>query len=373
MQNVPAAQQKLQPIGEGRIPVLKPAALRIAQVAPLYESVPPPLYGGTERIVGYLTEELVRRGHEVTLFASGDSTTAARLIAAAPRALRLDTAVADAIIHHVVQMRNVIERAHEFDVIHNHMDYLGFPLTFAATIPMVTTLHGRLDYPDLVPLFAAYRDVDVISISDAQRQPLPQLRWLATVHHGLPTHLYQPGVGAGGYLAFVGRISPEKRLDSAIRVAEATGLPLKVAAKIDKVDVAYFEREIRPMLASPLVEFVGEIGDAEKGPFLGGARALLFPIDWPEPFGLVMIEALACGTPVIARRRGSISEVIEHGATGFVCDDEEDMVQAVRRLDALDRGRCRAAFEARFTVERMAEDYVRLYDTVLARATRGAA
>ena len=346
--------------------------MRIAQVAPLYESVPPRLYGGTERVVSYLTEQLVRWGHEVTLFAAGDAVTGARLVAGAPRSLRLDPAVIDPLAHHVAQLRRVIDCAHEFDIIHNHMDYLGFPLAASSPTPVVTTLHGRLDLPDLAPLFAAYPEVNLISISDAQRAFFPR-SGRGTVHHGLPRDLYARGDGAGGYLAFLGRISPEKRLDTAVRVAEAAGVPLKVAAKIDRVDRAYFEAEIRPLFASPLVEFVDEIGEAKKAGFLADARALLFPIDWPEPFGLVMIEALACGTPVIARRRGSVPEVIDHGVTGFVCDDEAAMVEAVAALGTIDRGRCRAVFEARFTAARMARDYLSIYGGVLAESQRGAA
>jgi glycosyltransferase involved in cell wall biosynthesis len=346
--------------------------MRIAQIAPLYESVPPQLYGGTERIVSYLTECLVHEGHQVTLFATGDSRTRARLLAGAARPLRLARTF-DPLAYHVAQLRHVMDRASEFDVIHNHMDYLGFTLAVGSRIPVVTTLHGRLDLPDLPALFATYSDVDLISISDAQRAPLPAAQWRGTVHHGLPADLYRPGNGEGGYLAFLGRISPEKRLDSAIRVARRVGVPLRVAAKVDNADVRYFETEIQPLLREPEVEFIGELGESDKQRFLGDARALLFPIDWPEPFGLVMIEALACGTPVIARRRGSVPEVIAHGVTGFVCDDEDAMAEAVRRLDTVDRGTCRRAFEARFTAARMTRDYVRLYEALLTESARGAA
>ena len=335
--------------------------MRIAQVSPLYESVPPTLYGGTERVVSYLTEELVRRGHVVTLFASADSRTAARLIPGPARALRLADGAPDPIAQHLAQLRRVLDHAREFDVIHNHMDYLGFPLSVMTTTPVVTTLHGRLDLPDLPAVFAAYRGVRAISISRAQRVALPGVDWRGVVHHGLPADGFPPGDGGGGYLAFLGRISIEKRLDSAIRVAEAAGMPLKVAAKIDPADRDYYRAEIAPMMGHPLVEFVGEIGDDAKPEFLGKAKALLFPIDWPEPFGLVVIEALACGTPVIARRRGSVPELLEHGLTGFVCEDEDEMIAAVRDVDRIDRAACRAAFAARFTVGRMAEDYLRVY------------
>ena len=338
--------------------------MRIAQIAPLYETVPPHLYGGTERIVSYVTEGLVRRGHEVTLFASGDSATTARLVAGCSRALRLDHAVVDPLAHHIAQLRHVLDRAHEFDVIHNHMDYLAFPLTVSSSTPVVTTLHGRLDLPDLPAVFAAYPEACVISISDAQRRPLSRAKWIATVPHGLPSRLYPPGRGDGGYLAFLGRISPEKRVDAAITVARAAGLPLRIAAKVDRVDADYFARTIRPLLG-PDVEFLGEIGGADKARFLGAARALLFPIDWPEPFGLVMIEALACGTPVIARRRGSVPEVLDDGVTGFICDDEAGMVAAVGRLDAVDRAACRRVFERRFSDERMVGQYERIFSVVV--------
>ncbi len=340
--------------------------MRIAQIAPLYERVPPRFYGGTERIVSYLTEGLVRCGHDVTLFASGDSRTAARLVPGAPRALRLDRKVEDPLMHHVAQLRRVIDRAAEFDVIHNHMDYLGFPLLAVTPTPIVTTLHGRLDLPDLPAVLAAYPEAALISISDAQRRPLPRAEWMATVPHGVPADLYPMGRGNGGYLAFLGRISPEKRVDAAIAVARAAGLPLRIAAKVDRVDVRYFEETIRPLLGCG-VEYLGEISGPAKARFLGEARALLFPIDWPEPFGLVMIEALACGTPVIARRRGSVPEVLEHGVTGFICDDEAAMVAAVRRIDGIDRAACRRSFERRFTVERMVGDYEQLYAGMLER------
>ena len=340
------------------------SGVRIAQVAPLYESVPPHLYGGTERIVSYLTEELLRRGHEVTLFASGDSVTRARLVTGASRALRLDPTVVDPLPYHIAQIQRVAALARRFDVIHNHMDYIGLPLTALADTPVVTTLHGRLDMADLPIVFAAYPSAPLVSISDAQRGPLASANWYATVHHGLPVTSFAMGRGDGGYLAFLGRISPEKGIDAAIRVAAAAGLPLKIAAKIDRVDRAYCEETIRPLLGGH-VEFLGEIGGDDKVRFLGGARALLFPIDWPEPFGLVMIEALACGTPVIARRRGSVPEVVQDGVTGFVCDDEASMIEAVRRVDTINRATCRCVFESRFSDVRMVDDYERVYCDVL--------
>ncbi len=287
--------------------------MRIAQVAPLYESVPPKYYGGTERIVSYLTEELVRQGHDVTLFASGDSVTAAQLVPACPSSLRLDRSCEDQLAHHVLMLEHVVQRAAEFDVLHFHVDYLHFPFSRRQPTPHVTTLHGRLDIPDLVPLYREFNGVPLVSISDAQREPLPWANWLATVYHGLPPDLYRFRGEPGGYLAFLGRISPEKRVDRAIEIAQRVRMPLRIAAKIDAVDQAYFEREIEPLLDDPLVEYVGEIGETEKDEFLGNAQALLFPIDWPEPFGLVMIEALACGTPVIAYRHGSVPEVLDDG------------------------------------------------------------
>jgi glycosyltransferase involved in cell wall biosynthesis len=339
--------------------------VRIAQVAPLFESVPPRLYGGTERIVSYLTEGLVRRGHDVTLFATGDSVTRARLVPAGARmALRLDATVDDWVPHHVAQLRGVVDRARSFDVIHNHIGYVGFPLLLATSAPMLTTLHGRLDLPDLVPVFGAYPEARLVSISDAQRAPFAKARWCGTVYHGLPESLYPLGRGDGGYLAFLGRISPEKRVDTAIRVAHATGMPIKIAAKVDRADARYFEEVIRPLLDGG-VEFIGEIGGDDKARFLGAACALMFPIDWPEPFGLVMIEAMACGTPVIALRRGSVPEVLDHGVTGFVCDDEDALIAAVGAIDTIDRGACRRTFLRRFTDERMVDEYERLYEAAM--------
>jgi glycosyltransferase involved in cell wall biosynthesis len=342
--------------------------MRIAQVAPLYESVPPKYYGGTERVVSYLTEELVRQGHEVTLFASGDSETKARLVAACPRSLRLDKRYQDQMAHHYAMLENVFRRAAEFDMIHFHVDYLHFPLSRREAITQVTTLHGRLDLPDLVPLYQEFREMPVISISNGQREPLPWLNWQATVYHGVPADIYQFRPKAGSYLAFLGRISPEKRVDRAIEIAKQAGMPLKIAAKIDRVDKDYFESEIVPLLRTSLVEFVGEISDGEKDEFLGNAYALLFPIDWPEPFGLVMIEAMACGTPVIAYRSGAVPEVMDQGHTGFIVRGLEDAVEGVRHVAQLSRQRCREVFERRFTASRMAHDYVQQFERLIARS-----
>jgi glycosyltransferase involved in cell wall biosynthesis len=335
--------------------------MRIAQVSPLYESVPPQLYGGTERVVSHLTEALVEAGHDVTLFASADSVTSARLVPCCPQALRLSKDSVDSLPHHLVQVEAVMRQAAHFDVIHWHGHLLHFPLARRTAVPQVTTLHGRLDLPDLVPLFAEYAELPVVSISDAQRAPLPRLRWVGTVHHGLPTTLFQFQAGPGRYLAFLGRISPEKGVDRAIRIAQRVGMPLKIAAKIDVVDRPYFHAMIEPLLHDPLIEYVGEIGEPEKNEFLGDAAALLFPIDWPEPFGLVMLEAMACGTPIIAYRNGSVPEVMVDQETGVICDTEEDALRALAGIAGLPRWRCRAVFEARYTARRMADAYVRIY------------
>jgi glycosyltransferase involved in cell wall biosynthesis len=341
--------------------------MRIAQVAPLYESVPPKYYGGTERVVSYLTEELVRQGHDVTLFASGDSETKAHLVPACRRALRLDKHCQNQMAHHFVMLERVLRHADEFDIIHFHVDYLHFPLSRREAITQVTTLHGRLDIPDLVPLYQEFRDMPVISISNGQREPLPWANWQATVYHGLPRDLYRFQPRAGRYLAFLGRISPEKRVDRAIEIAKRVGMPLKIAAKVDRVDKDYFDSVIAPLLRDSLVEFVGEIGDTDKDEFLGNAYALLFPIDWPEPFGLVMIEAMACGTPVVAYRGGAVAELVETGHTGFVVESLKDAVEAVRRVAELSRKRCRDVFEQRFTATRMAHDYVQQFERLIAR------
>jgi glycosyltransferase involved in cell wall biosynthesis len=339
--------------------------MRIAQIAPLYESVPPKYYGGTERVVSYLTEELVHQGHEVTLFASGDSVTKAHLVAACRGSLRLDKHCVDGLAHQILMLEHLFQRADEFDIVHFHVDYLHFPLSRRQSITHVTTLHGRLDIPDLVPLYQEFRDMPVISISNGQREPLPWANWQATVYHGIPADMYRFRQEPGRYLAFLGRISPEKRVDRAIEIAKRVQIPLKIAAKVDPVDKRYFKREIEPLLGDPLVEHVGEIGDGEKNEFLGNAYALLLPIDWPEPFGLVIIEAMACGTPVIAYRGGAVPEVMEEGHTGFIVEALEDAVEAVRRVPELSRKRCREIFEQRFTATRMAHDYVRVYKRLI--------
>jgi glycosyltransferase involved in cell wall biosynthesis len=344
--------------------------MRIAQVAPLSESVPPRLYGGTERVVAFLTDELVRLGHQVTLFASGDSRTKATLVSGCREALRLNSKCRDYLAPHVLLLEHVAARAMEFDVVHFHIAQMHFPLL--RRMPRtahVTTLHGRLDLEELVPLYREFSDIPVVSISAAQRKPLPQAGWTATIYHGLPRDLFTCHPTPGDYLAFVGRISPEKRVDRAIAMAIGAGEKLRIAAKVDPADRDYFERDIRPLLDHPLVSFEGEIGDSEKNDFLGGARALLFPIDWPEPFGLVMIEALACGVPVIAFPGGSVREIIAEGRTGFIVDSVEAGVGAVRRLDEIDRRTCRAEFERRFTATRMALDYVNVYRQLVAATT----
>jgi glycosyltransferase involved in cell wall biosynthesis len=341
--------------------------MRIAQVAPLFESVPPKLYGGTERVVSFLTEALVRQGHDVTLFASGDSVTSARLVAGSHRALRLEGKNEYHLLSHVLQLEQVCAMRDEFDVIHFHTDTLHFPLSRHAGLPQLSTLHGRLDVPLLVPLLREFGDMPLVSISDAQRAPVPWASWQATVHHGLPRDLFHFHRGPGRYLAFLGRMSPEKRPDRAIEIAKRLGLPLKMAAKVDRADQDYFESQIRPLLRHPLVEFVGEIGEHEKDAFLGEAIALLFPIDWPEPFGLVMIEAMACGTPVVAFRHGSVPEIVEPGVTGFLVQSMDEAVQATQQALTLDRARCRQRFEQRFTSARMARDYVAVYERLLAR------
>ena len=336
--------------------------MRIAQVAPLFESVPPGRYGGTERVVSYLTEELVRQGHEVTLFATADSQTSARLVPVVESPLRGDPMW----IHHaVIEVEKVFRRSEDFDVIHFHGDGLHYPMLREALTPVVTTLHGRLDLPGLQRLYRVFSHAAVVSISDAQRGPLPHARWVGTVHHGLPVGLYRPGAGTGGYLAFLGRISPEKRLDRAVEISRRVGLPLRVAAKVDPADRTYFEREIEPLLAGPGVEYIGEIGDPEKVDFLGQASALLFPIDWPEPFGLAMIESMACGTPVLAFRGGAVEELLRPGVTGAIVDSVDEGVAALPGVIALDRTRCRREFERRFSVDRMAKEYVAMYEQLI--------
>ncbi|MDT7951770.1 MAG: glycosyltransferase family 4 protein [Acetobacteraceae bacterium] len=335
--------------------------MRIAQIAPLHEAVPPKLYGGTERVVSFLTEELVALGHDVTLFASGDSVTSAKLEPIWPRALRLDPAIRDPIAPHMLLMEAARRRADEFDVLHFHMDYWSFSLFGRQRTPFVTTMHGRLDLPELQPVFNTFPHAPVVSISDSQRRPLPQANYVRTVHHGLPQNLLTPQPGKQDYLAFLGRIAPEKGPDKAIRIARAAGIKLKIAAKVDRVDQVYFDTVIRPMLADGGVEMIGEINDAQKPEFLSGAVGLLMPIDWPEPFGLVMIEAMACGTPVIAFNRGSVPEIVEPGLTGFIVEDEVGAIAAVSKLGTLSRAAVRQEFDNRFTARRMAEDYLSIY------------
>jgi glycosyltransferase involved in cell wall biosynthesis len=344
--------------------------MRIAQVAPLFESIPPRLYGGTERVVSYLTDELARRGHDVTLFASGDSLTMATLTPVVERATRFDGATRAVLgAEFIRELGMVFSRARDFDVIHCHVDYLAFPFEGLTPTPTVHTVHGRLDLPHLVPVYRQFRTVPLVSISDAQRAPLAPLgmRWAGTVYHGLPVERYAFAPEDRGYLAFLGRIAPEKRADLAIEIARRVGLPLKIAAKVDAADQEYFECVVAPMLDDPLVEFLGEIGEDDKPAFLGGAKALLFPIDWPEPFGLVMIEAMACGTPVVARPCGSVPEVVVHGRTGFVADTLVELVDAVKRLDEIDRSACRRHVERHFSAARMAEDYEKVYRRLTAR------
>ncbi|HFD15606.1 MAG TPA: glycosyltransferase family 4 protein [Rhodospirillales bacterium] len=344
--------------------------MRIAVVSPLIESVPPTLYGGTERVVSYLTEELVALGHDVTLFASGDSTTRARLVPCCERALRLDPRVSDYTPHHLLLMQQVHEQADAFDILHFHIDYLHYPLFARRAWRTLTTLHGRQDLWDPRPLYRRFPQMPLVSISDAQREPLRDLPlcWAGTVHHGLPIDLYRPSTAHRGYALFLGRIAPEKRPDRAIRIARRAGVPLKIAAKVDRADRRYFEEVIVPLLKLPGIEFLGEVDDRGKQELLAGAAALLFPIDWPEPFGLVMIEAMACGTPVIAWRCGSVPEIVEPGVTGWIVGSEEEAARALGSADLLDRRRVRARFEARFTARRMALDYLAIYERLAGAA-----
>ncbi len=340
--------------------------MKIAQIAPLIESIPPRLYGGTERIVSYLTEELVELGHDVTLFASGDSATSARLRACVPSALRLDDRVSDVIPHHLLLLDRVWREASRFDILHFHIDYLHFPLFRPLSDRVLTTLHGRQDLADLKPVYREFAEMKLVSISNDQRKPLRGANFVATVPHGIPVDLLQPTYQPrGGYLAFLGRITPEKGPDRAIEIARAARMPLRIAAKVDAVDAGYHRDHIEPLLAGSDVEFIGEIGDERKSAFLGNAAALLFPIDWPEPFGLVMIEAMACGTPVLAFDRGSVPEIIEDGVTGHVVRSVEEALQKLPQTLALDRRRIREEFERRFSASRMARDYVALYRSIL--------
>jgi len=335
--------------------------VRIAQIAPLTEAIPPKLYGGTERVISWLTEELVALGHEVALFASGDSQTSANLQTCWPKALRLDGSVRDPNALHMAMLEQVRQRAHDFDLLHFHLDYYSFSLFSRQQTPFITTLHGRLDLPEHQVVFATFPSIPVISISDAQRRPVPGAGWIRTIHHGLPARLLMPQPVRPAYFAFLGRISPEKAVDRAVCIAKRSGVPLKIAAKVDAVDRDYFESEIRKLLTPPDVEFVGEISDREKSSFLSGAIALLAPIAWPEPFGLVLIEAMACGTPVIAFNRGSVPEIVEDGLTGFVVENDEGAVAAASRLSRLSRRAVRQRFEERFTARRMAREYLAVY------------
>jgi len=335
--------------------------MRIAQIAPLTEAIPPKLYGGTERVVHWLTEELVALGHDVTLYASGDSQTSAKLEAPWPRALRLDGSIRDPNALHMLMLERVRQQASEFDFLHFHLDYYPFSIFSRQSTPFVTTLHGRLDLPEHQPLFATFPSIPIVSISNAQRRPIPQAGWVQTVLHGLPEDLLKPLPVKQQYLAFLGRIAPEKRVDRAIRIARQCGIPLKIAAKVDRVDREYYEERIRPMIDGSDIEYIGEITDEQKSEFLSGATALLVPIDWPEPFGLVMIEAMACGTPVIAFNRGSVPEVVDDGMTGFIVEDEQSAIGAVYRLSELSRAKVRKQFEERFTARRMAQDYLAVY------------
>lgn len=342
--------------------------MRIAQVAPLYESVPPRLYGGTERVVSYLTDELVRQGHEVTLFASGDSNTLAELRPVCVRALRLEgKKILDPLAHHLRMVEMVAQEAADFDIVHYHVDYLHFPVTRRLKVATVTTLHGRLDIADVHPIYREFREMPLVSISEAQRKPIQWANWVATVYHGLPEEMYLPCENPGKYLAFLGRICPEKRVDRAIEIANRVGMPIKIAAKVDAQDQAYFEAEIRKLFDNPLVEYIGEIGEDQKSEFLGNAYALLFPIEWPEPFGLAMIEAMACGTPVIAFKMGSVPEIVEDGKTGYVVENLDEAVKSVERTSALDRRICRQIFDERFSAGRMYRDYLAVYQQICNR------
>jgi len=337
--------------------------MKIAQIAPLYEAVPPKLYGGTERVVSFLTEELVAMGHDVTLFASGDSVTSAKLEAAWPQALRLDKSIRDTMAPQMLLMEHVFEMAGQFDILHFHVDYFPASLFARQSTPFITTLHGRLDLPELRPVYAGLPAQNLVSISNSQRTPLREANFIATVLHGLPVNLLMPSPVEPSYVAFLGRICPEKRPDRAIRIAHGAGEKLKLAAKVDKVDLEYFTTTIEPMLG-PDAELIGEINDAAKSTYLSGAKALLMPIDWPEPFGLVMIEAMACGTPVIAFNHGSVPEVIEDGVTGFIVSNEAEAIEALKNIGQLDRNAIRARFEERFTARRMAEDYLETYESL---------
>jgi glycosyltransferase involved in cell wall biosynthesis len=357
--------------GNGKHSYSRTPRLRVAQVAPLYERIPPKLYGGTERVVSYITEELVRRGHQVTLFASGDSDTGALLSPGCPQSLRLAGKPELGAFLQLPMLSDVYDgAANRFDIIHSHIDYWSFPFARLTSVPTVATMHGRLDVEELHPVYARYRSMPLVSISNAQRTPLPLMNWVDTIYHGLPRDLLRFSSAPGKYLAFLGRISPEKRPDLAIEVARRVGIPLKIAAKVDVVDRDYFQTVIKPLLSPPDVEYIGEIGESEKSEFLGNALAFMFTIDWPEPFGLAMIEALACGTPVIARPCGSIPEVIRNGVTGFIVKSVEEMIAAVSSIGNLSREECRREFESRFTVEIMVDRYEQIYRRLIEGAQR---
>jgi glycosyltransferase involved in cell wall biosynthesis len=345
--------------------------MRIAQVSPLFESVPPDGYGGTERVVANLTDQLLELGHEVTLFSSGDSQSRAEVVPVSPRALRLE-GCRDHLAWHVLMTEWVLQQAERFDIVHFHIGHMHFPIVRRLRTPHVTTQHGRLDLPELAALYREFADIPLISISQSQRCPVADANWIATIPHGLPD-TFQPRMDGGSYFAFLGRICPEKRVDRAIAIATSVGVPLKIAAKVDPSNVRYFEEEIKPLLGNPLVEFVGEISEARKSDFLGQAKALLFPIDWPEPFGLVLVESLACGTPVVAFRNGSVPEIIDDHRTGFIVDTVQEAIEAARRVDAISRRACRQAFEQRFTARRMAEQYLATYARVIAASRSDAA
>lgn len=339
--------------------------MKIAQIAPLYESVPPKMYGGTERIVSYLSDTLIKLGHDVTLFASGDSETLARLVPVCPSSLRLDKQSTDPLAHHINELQMVQDRLHAFDILHYHIEHLHFPLARINKKPQITTLHNRLDMPDLQYLYDTFNDMPVVSISNSQRAPLPQAHWAGTVYHGIPRDLYPYGEGTGNYVAFIGRISPEKRVDRAIEVAKKAGIKLKIAAKIDKESQEYYEESIQHLMDHPLIEFIGEIGEAQKGELMGNAKALLFPIDWPEPFGMVMVESMACGTPVIAYGCGAVPEVVDAGQTGYIVQSIEEAVTALENIDQISRRECRQVFEQRFTADKMTENYINVYKQML--------
>jgi glycosyltransferase involved in cell wall biosynthesis len=344
--------------------------MKIAQVSPLYESVPPAQYGGTERVVHYLTEQLIADGHDVTLFASGDSKTSARLIPVIKKASRSDPDSVDGVANHFTQIEMVEKMAHEFDIIHSHIDYLYYPVMKRSRHPYLTTLHGRLDIPELQDVYRQYRKIPLVSISDNQRKPLKGVNWTGTVYHGLPPDLYHFNEIPQRYFAFVGRISPEKRVDRAVELAKRTGIPVKIAAKVDKADEEYFEKEIKHLLNDPLVEFLGEIDDTEKNVVLGNAMASLYLIDWPEPFGLAMIESMACGTPVIAFNTGSVPEVIDPGITGYIVNSMDEAVKVVQKISKIDRAVCFKKFRERFSSERMARDYVSVYEKLIGNSFR---